>query len=255
MKKIVIIGGNGTVGKLLAKGLSEDYIVELMDKNPSDDPNNKRFIIVDAANYQSLLSTIPKDTDVLVNLLAIKTSNNITDINEFEAMTDIYFKASYYILRAALELKIPKVIFASSNHVTDYYEENGFSMLGREITTKDYPRSKGLYGLLKLASENLGDIFTMDENVNLSVVNLRIGTVIENETEALSKKPRTNRTMLSHTDLVNIFTAAIDSTIQFGTYYAVSDNLDHPWSVESAIRELGYKPTVNSTDVKENKGE
>lgn len=245
MKKVLIAGGSGVIGRILAKGLSPEFQVAVLDKERCED--GFESYQADASSYPDLVKQIPNDTDVLVNLLAVKIKHDVLDINEFEKMTDVFYRASYYLYRAAVELGIKKVIFASSNHVTDVYEENGRSLLGREITTQDYPKSKNLYGVLKLTSENIGHLFYLENK--LSVINLRIGTVAENETGILHEKERTNKTLLSHTDLLKIFKAAIETDIGYGTYYAVSDNPGKPWSIESAINELGYTPEMNTRDL------
>lgn len=248
MKKITIIGGGGTIGQILAKGLSDKYEIIILDKNVSTSYNDKNYIKVDATNFESLISSIPKDTYALVNLLTIKSNDDLENIDQFQRMTEIHFTASFYILHAAKVLGIPKVVYASSNHTTDFYEQDGRSSLGREITTNDYPYSRGLYGVLKLASENIGHILAHDKD-HLSVINLRIGSVHEDEYMALKEKERLQHTLLSHKDTVQLFDLAIQSTIKFGTYYGVSDNPDKPWSTETAQKELGFDPTVNTSDL------
>lgn len=194
MKKVTIIGGNGTVGRVLADGLAgEGYEVTVLDLKEPDEKPAARFVRVDAADYNEVVKSIPANTDAVINLLAVKPTGDLLDRQEFEKMTDIFFKATYTILRAAAELGVPKVVFASSNHVTDVYEKDGDSLLGRQINTDDYPQSKSLYGLLKLASENLGYLFSHQLDAKVSVINLRIGTAAENEQETLRAKPRSKK--------------------------------------------------------------
>lgn len=250
VKKVTIVGGSGTVGRILIRGLSDEgYDLTVMDVKKPEEELPARFIQADARNDEETVKAIPEDTDVLINLLAVKPTGNLLDKHEFENMTDIFFKATYTMLMAAVQRGVSKVIFASSNHVTDVYEQNGVSLLKRPIQTEDYPLSKSLYGLLKLASENLGYLFSHHSGVPVSVINLRIGTAVENEKEALLTKPRTKKTLLSKKDLVGIFKSAIEADKTYGTHYAVSDNPDRPWSITSAIRELGYEPKVNSADL------
>lgn len=45
--------------------------------------------------------------------------------------------------------------------------------------------------------------------------------------------------------------AAIETNISFGTYYAVSENEEKPWSIEKTKQELGYEPDVNTTEILE----
>jgi NAD+ dependent glucose-6-phosphate dehydrogenase len=245
-KKVTIIGGTGTIGSILYKGLSDKYKIVILDKKAPKHAGE--FIEVDATNVEMLLDRIPKDTDVLINLLTIKTENDLKDIKEFQRMTDIHLLSSFYVLYAAMTLGITKVVYASSNHTTDSYEKDGFSTLGREITSSDYPSSRGLYGVLKFASEQIGYLMSK-QSEKLSIINLRIGSVHPDEQKAVKEDSRLHQTLLSHTDTIQLFDLTIQSTVRFGTYYGVSDNPDKPWSLESAYRELGFISMVNSLHV------
>lgn len=245
-KKITIIGGAGTIGSILYKGLSDKYDIVILDKNAPKLANE--FIEVDATNPAMLLDCIPKDSYALINLLTIKTENDLKDVEEFQRMANIHLLSSFFVMHAAISLGIPKVVYASSNHTTDSYEKDGFSTLGREITTSDFPSSHGLYGVLKFASEQLGYLMSK-QSEKLSIINLRIGSVHPDEQKAVKEDDRLHRTLLSHGDTVQLFDLAIHSTVKYGTYYGVSDNPDKPWSVESAYRELGFIPRVNSLHV------
>lgn len=247
-KKIAIIGGTGLIGSILEEGLNTKYEIIILDKKVD---NHQNHIEVDATNFEELLSKIPANCDALINLLNVNTKDDFNDISQFRKKTEIHFLASFYIFRAAIELGIPKVVYASSNHVTDFYEEEGNSVLGREITVDDYPYSRSLYGTLKLASENIGHILAYEEANNLSVINLRIGSVRRDEVKDLQTIPRANKTLLSHEDVIQLFDLAIQSSIKFGTYYGVSNNKDKPWSTDNATRELGFVSTMNSEDVLE----
>lgn len=246
-KKVTIIGGAGTIGTILQKGLGSKYEIVILDENVPDE--GKYFIKVDATNYEMLLNSIPKDSDVLINLLTIKTDNDLKDVEEFHKMTNIHFMSSFYTFHAAIKLGIPKVVYASSNHTTDYYENEGVSSLGREINTTDYPYSRGLYGVLKLASENVGHILAREADNKISILNLRIGSVQPDEHQAVKEDERLHHTLLSHEDTVQLFDLAIQSTVKYGTYYGVSDNPGKPWSTESAWKELGFISKVNALDV------
>jgi NAD+ dependent glucose-6-phosphate dehydrogenase len=242
MKSVVLIGGSGTVGTALTKAWKERYRMTVLDMREPEE--EVAFVRTDATCYEELLSNVPRETDVLLNLLQVPSSN---DVSKLDKMTDVFFKASVYILEAAVKLAIPKVVFASSNHVTDFYELGGHSMLGREIKVSDYPLSRGIYGILKLASENAGHMYAHAHP--LSVINIRIGTVPKLEQQALQKDERIHHTLLTREDLATLFAAAIETTSRYGTFYGVSDNPDKPWSMEEAYRVLDYASEVNSTDL------
>ncbi|MBU7595575.1 NAD-dependent epimerase/dehydratase family protein [Metabacillus halosaccharovorans] len=248
-KKVTIIGGAGTIGSILVNGLSDTYDFVILDKNVHSTSLPCHAIEVDATNYQDLLDNIPKDTDAIVNLLTIKSKDDLKNIEQFHKMTNIHFIASFYLLHAAVALGIKKLVYASSNHATDYYEKDGRSTLDRKISIHDYPLSKGLYGVLKLASENIGHIFAGEKENNLSVINLRIGSVLKDEYESVKKQQRLHHTLLSHEDTIQLFHLALQSTVKYGTYYGVSDNPNKPWSTENAWEELGFSSEVNAVDV------
>ncbi|KGA97448.1 hypothetical protein AJ85_14085 [Alkalihalobacillus alcalophilus ATCC 27647 = CGMCC 1.3604] len=235
MKKIILLGGAGTIGAILAKKLQNEYKVIVMDKQK---PNtNVEFIPVDATNYNELFKAIPGDADTIVNLLRIEASSGVESVDQFNHLTNVFFQASYYVLMAAREKGIHRVVFASSNHVTDGYEEDGYSLLSREITVDDFPKTKCLYGVLKFASEQLGHLFA--EEGKLSVINLRIASVPAKK-KGSPHNERLNRTLLSDDDLVSLVRAAIETETFFGTYYGVSNHLNKPWSTLNAYQDLGF---------------
>ena len=246
-KKVTIIGGSGTIGTILQESLREKYKLVILDRTKPKWAES--YIPIDATNFNNLFEKVPKDTDVLINLLTIHTENDLDNIENFHEMTQLHFLASFYVLHTAVKLGIPKVVFASSNHTTDYYESEGISKLGREITTEDYPYSRGLYGVLKLASENIGHIMARENQ--LSIINLRIGSVHADEGADVKKDKRLQRTLLTHEDTVQLFDLAIESSVKFGTYYGVSDNPEKPWSTENAWKELGFVSKVNAMEVVE----
>ncbi|MFP3812510.1 NAD-dependent epimerase/dehydratase family protein [Bacillus sp. SIMBA_005] len=245
MKKITIIGGCGVIGRILTKELSSEYEIIIIDQTGCE----KGVILADATNEQGLYKAIARDTDVIIHLLNMEMTYDVMNREEFEKMSDIFWRSSYSMFRSAARLGIRKVIFASSNHVTDRYEKDGRSLLGRHITTDDVPATQNVYGILKFASEQLGRLF--HDQTGMSVINLRIGTVVTDEMEALHEKDRTKRTLLSHEDLAGMIKAAIETAVPFGTYYAVSENEEKPWSMKNTKQELGYIPDVNTTEILE----
>lgn len=246
-KKILIIGGLGTIGRILTNAFANTYNLTIVDLSPRENYPLGKYIQLDITDYSQIISKIPEHVDVIINLAGIPKQPNIVDYNKMNLMSDIYVKGSYNVFLAATKLQIPKVIFASTNHVTDHYEKDGYSLLDREISIEDYPYSNSIYGTMKLCAENIGHVFSF--NTDLSVICLRIGTVRENERESLLKDPRALRTILSHTDLIDLFKCAIETKIKFGIYYGVSDNPDKPWSIKNAIDEFGFRPRVNSNDL------
>jgi NAD+ dependent glucose-6-phosphate dehydrogenase len=244
----LIFGGLGIIGKILSEGLSEKkYKIIVSDIKPTKEISKEQYIKIDCTDYSQFQKVFSEKIDAIINLLALPEALLVPDIPFMQKMMETYIQATYNIFTFAKERKIKKVVFASSNHVTDLYEENGISKLGREIGINDYPYSIGLYGILKLASENIGFLFS--HHFNISVINLRIGTVKPDDILAVKTSERCKKTILSNVDLVNIFDMALQSDVIFGTYYGVSNNPVKPWDINNALEELGYQPNFNSTDL------
>ena len=77
--KIIIIGGAGTVGTILTRGLLPNHEVVVMDKQKQGDFSTE-YIQVDATNLQDLLEKVP-EADVIINLLNTETTHAIAQIN------------------------------------------------------------------------------------------------------------------------------------------------------------------------------
>lgn len=87
VKKVTIVGGNGTVGRVLAGGLAgEGYEVTVLDLKEPDDKQAVRFIRVDATDYNEVVKSIPAQTNALINLLAVKPSGDLLDRQEFRSL-------------------------------------------------------------------------------------------------------------------------------------------------------------------------
>ena len=75
MKKIVLIGGSGTIGSILQGGFASEF--ELFNLDIKVDKDNQTNRKVDATKYDELLRSIPNNTDVLINLLSKPQSGNL----------------------------------------------------------------------------------------------------------------------------------------------------------------------------------
>ncbi|MBW1786983.1 MAG: NAD(P)-dependent oxidoreductase [Deltaproteobacteria bacterium] len=241
-KRVVIIGGAGVIGTIIIPPLSSKYEIIILDIKEIYE-----FRKVDISNYKELIKNIPGNTDVLINLAALPVKLTLVSDDEFRSMVNVYVIGSYNVFLAASQLKIKKVVFASSNHVTGYYEKKGKSISGKKITTLDYPLVDNVYGAMKLFAEQSGRLFS--EKHKISVICLRIATVVEDEINFLLFNDRSRRTILSHKDTVNIFAAAIDTKIKYGVYYAVSDNPENPWDIQKTMDELGNFTEKNSSQI------
>ncbi len=246
-KKIVLIGGSGVVGHNLERELATLYEIVIIDISEPEDRNNNNYIKANIANMDQLMNAIPDDAYALVNLACLPWQPPIVDKDAIRRSSDTYIIGAYNVFLAAAKKGIGKVVFASSIHVTGAYEAEGKSLLGRKITTDDYPLSVSAYGAMKLCAEQFGYLFHKEKNI--SVICLRMGGVKEDELSLLREDKRAHQVILSKRDTVEIFHKAINTDVKYGVYYAVSDNPGRPWDISDTIDELGFNPQINSADL------
>ncbi len=140
-----------------------------------------------------------------------------------------------------------KVVFASSNHVTGKYEEDPpsppWKSESRAVIDVHMPvRPDGNYAVSKLFGEALARYFS--EAYGLSVICLRIGTVLECDNPEIDERCRS--TWLSHRDLGHLVKQSLQASTRFGIYYGVSANDRKFWDISNAERDLKYKPEDNA---------
>ena len=107
MKRIAITGSKGTVASALAKGLDKaKYQLTLLDLPEDDVANIKHLREVLEGHYA-------------VVHCAWKHMNFREDVYEPDDLT-----MTYNVYQVAAELKIPRVVMASSNHANEHNNRN-----------------------------------------------------------------------------------------------------------------------------------
>lgn len=122
-KKIVITGGTGTIGKALLNkiidfNINHVYIFSRDEQKQDEEllrlEHNPKvsFIIGDIKNYESINSAL-KDIDIVFHTAAMKIVR-LCESNPYEALlTNVI--GTQNIIRSAMENKVEKVIFTSSD--------------------------------------------------------------------------------------------------------------------------------------------
>ncbi|MDG2403571.1 MAG: NAD(P)-dependent oxidoreductase [Paracoccaceae bacterium] len=127
----------------------------------------------------------------------------------------------------------PRIVFASSNHVTGYYEQTV------RIDANAKPKPDGLYGVSKVFGESLASMYY--HKFGIETASIRIGSCFP--------EPRNHRMLsswLSHNDLV-LLIQRIFMVQRLGCpiIYGVSDN-DASWWDNNEIAYLGWQPNDNA---------
>jgi len=227
LKKIVITGSQGSLGKILQKELRSVYDLVCIDKKPGD---NETIILDIADDYEKFRDTI-KGSDVIIHL----AWNSLEDFpNENIVQQNKIIAENVY--RAAVEKNISRVIFASSVHVNDYSRVP----VGTYLSSKSECWPDTPYGATKIYIEHLGRYYSRKHG--LEVICIRLGGVNERNEIRFDEDPLYDRVLLYKEDFVQLIRMCIEVQEvpdNFAVFYAVSNVKG---GVHSLDNFLGWEP-------------
>lgn len=231
MKKILITGAYGRVGRVIADGLRQtgEYEVVATDIQPDPDAGIALLDIEDVAALREFTVGV----DSIIHLAWYMKSKEF-----YEKIVPINLAGMYNLYEAARLNGVRRVIFGSSNHVVGYYRAD-------ELVTPDMPmRPDSLYGLGKCWGELVGRMYS--DKYGISAINVRIGNFsAENRPGSL----RSTRIWISHRDMIQLMIRCIeaDDRIKFLTIFGTSGNTRTYYDNQQAAL-IGYMPQDNGED-------
>ena len=193
MKRIVLTGAAGNLGRLIARELAaRGYALLLCDiaDYPDPLPQGACFRKIDLDGRQSMLSVAPE-------IRAILHFGGISDEASFDEILGSNIRGTYNVFELA-RLSGARVVFASSNHVIGFHERG--LMLDEDCDL----RPDSFYGLSKAYGELLARLY-WDKHA-LESLSIRIGTCLPSPSE-----PRQLSTWLSHGDLIRMVEAGLSA--------------------------------------------
>ncbi|MDP3083512.1 MAG: NAD(P)-dependent oxidoreductase [Rubrivivax sp.] len=148
----------------------------------------------------------------------------------FEPILQANIRGLFNLYEAARRRGVPRIVFASSNHVTGCYGQD------ERISPLDPARPDGNYGVSKLFGEGLASLY--HDRYGIETVCLRIGTCLPTPPDR-----RALATWISPADLARLVIAALTApAVGFLVAYGCSDNPRRWWDTQAAWDRLGYVP-------------
>jgi nucleoside-diphosphate-sugar epimerase len=236
--RLLITGINGLIGTILRRALEGEHEVYGIDRQGEF---SDRVLSVDISEYGQTIEALKKfhSLEVIIHL----AGNPKVDAT-WESVLKANIIGTRNIFEAARELQIPRVVYASSNHVTGAYhgfEPNlyKYTQPGPPmLSTEDPIRPDSDYGLSKAFGEAVARYYV--DRWGLQAICLRIGAVLKDDNPAPESQNR--RIWLSHRDLIQLVEKSLSSDVKFGIYYGISNNKDAFWDISNARADLGYEP-------------
>ena len=163
------------------------------------------------------------------------------------------------VYQAALETGVRRVVTASSNHASSWYQQLYYQGLRQSVRPEQYPKPASFYGWAKVAYESLGFLYASGvlgrqlESVQVRVVVPRELQLSDYVGRPVAQYLRDVTGYLSPRDCGQLFRRAVETEdirdedgVPFLIVYATSGNDRRFWDLESAKRVLGYAPQDNS---------
>lgn len=240
--RILITGINGLIGGILRDALRNSNDIYGLDlEGPFPDSVGQ----ADVSEYRQVAKVVQRFSplDAIVHL-----AGNPRVKASWEDVLSANIIGTRNTFEAAREFQVPRVIFASSNHVTGAKDgiEPELSSDARKpvIISPDQPvRPDSEYGLSKACGELIARYYF--DKWGVRAICLRIGAVLKNDDP--TGNPQNRMLWLSHHDLVQLIEKSLAADVKFGIYYGISDNRGAVWDITNARQELGYDPLDDSS--------
>ncbi|MEW2615144.1 NAD(P)-dependent oxidoreductase [Streptomyces sp. NPDC047880] len=221
---LLITGAAGTIGARLAADLATRGVpLRLLDRRPpsSGTPAGADFVQADLRD-QAAIEAAAARVSAIVHLAGV------TDEGPFAAMVEHNITGTHHVLEAARRQRVPRVVLASSHHVT------GLNPVGHPMADVTAPDS--FYAVSKVTLEALGRLYA--HKTGVEIVAVRIGSYRTHPSE-----PRHRATWLSPADATTLLHAAATRPLpcRFLTVHGTSGNSESWWP-RTGWDALGYHP-------------
>jgi uronate dehydrogenase len=160
----------------------------------------------------------------------------ISDEDDFRSrLLPVNLDGVYSVFEAARLANVPKVIFASTAQTILHYGK------GQWVKPEMPPRPWTIYACTKLFGESLARYYV--DHHGMCILCIRLGWFQNYDSEQLRSRPDMLREWCSPRDLVQLLAKAIESDVNFGIFFGVSNNQGRYWDISNAEKLLGYCPT------------
>lgn len=232
-KTIVVTGAAGGVAQMLRPLLRARYELVLSDRQdaPDDLAANEIWRGADFTN-RNAVGELVSGADGVLHLGGQSVES------DWETVRDSNIEGLWNVFDACREFKVPRVVFASSNHAMGFYPRT------RRIGVDHPVRPDSLYGLSKAFGEALGSLFA--DKHGLRVMSIRIGNI--------ASRPADHRRLAiwQHPeDLMQLVAIGLEHPdVHHAIVYGASHN-ERAWWDNGAAYALGYAPKHAAEDHRE----
>jgi uronate dehydrogenase len=249
---VLITGAAGNLGGKLRRHLEGRHDLRLLDIDPRGDP---AIIPADLARWDPAWVEQFQGADAVVHLAA-----NATAQQPWADVVGPNIDALVHVFAAAAQAGVPRVVYASSNHVMGGYQDDAEVPLlttdlpprpGAHYVVNGEARDSTPYAAAKLFGERLGKGYA--DAGGPSVIAVRLGWVRPGDNRPEDVPPERGpwfRLMwLSNRDYAQLMERCLTAphSIRFAIVNGMSANRGMRWDIAHTRRLLGYEPQDDVT--------
>ncbi len=227
MKRVVVTGGSGRVGKYVVAQLMKKNQVVVADLKPSE--HEVEFIETDVMDLEAVRKAVAK-ADAVIHLAAIDFDWKAAE----EQYINVNVRGTWHVLQACRDAGVKKVILCSSISAC------GLSEMRKDWTPEFLPVNEShenkpyqAYSVSKIVMEQMAQSFA--DATDMEVICLRPLAVVLPETihDYIKFVDDPERHWLFYyiwaEDLAKAFEAAVDiEGLKFGVFFISADDTSHP---------------------------
>ena len=227
-ERLLLTGAAGGLGRVLRPRLKAHCrVLRVSDIAELDEADSGEEVVRAALEDAAAVRALLEGVDAVVHLGGVSVEG------PFEPILQANIVGVYNLYEAARIHRVPRIVFASSNHVTGFYRQD------EVIDARAPMRPDGYYGISKAFGENLSRFYF--DRYGIETVCLRIGSSFPEP-----KDRRMLATWLSYDDLERLAVAALGTPVAGHTVvYGMSENTTTWWDNRAAAH-LGFRARDSS---------
>ena len=232
--RILITGAAGLVGSALRRYLRDRYTFRLLfHRTVPEVEKEDQIVVSDLANFENMVEA--GDGVSAIVHLGIAVPGRGTPRTRYNQMImETNIQGTYNIYESARINGIDRVVFASTNHVTGFYEKEG-KVSAPELAV----RPDSMYGVSKAYGEALGRFYF--DQYGIGSYNLRIANFPNTDEVNTDYEPGKNR-WLSSRDMSELTHCCLaDPEPRFCIIYGASQGGELKWDLSSG-QQVGWAP-------------
>ena len=234
-KRLFITGAAGLVGTALRTHLRGRYDFRLLFHSRIPEVDREDEVVVsDVTRFEAMLEAT-RGVDAVLHLALAGGWRGETSAERARQALEVDMPGVYNVFEASRINGVPTVVFASTNHVSGYYEKENL------LSDPEAPvRPDGVYGAGKAFGEALGRCYS--DRYGMRVFCLRIANFPGKDEPGRSYEPGMSR-WLSPRDLAQLAWRCLEAEgLKFGIFYGVSRGGEKKFDLSNAKALLGYEP-------------